>query len=156
MHLCQESENIAHHAVDKCEDLPKEVPQSAQVQGGVFLSVGAVGLAPRHRFVQPEPHLPGVQQGPCRRSDLDRRLRHSATCPGGWTEDRSKITIKCPAKAAVKITRLWTRSTISSTLAARLGRHLLTNLSVLIWTNPVLVQTKAITNLALPLWPCEA
>ena len=83
----------AHHVVDTCEELLEEIPQAAQVQAGVFLSVWAVGLAPSHCFVQPGLHLLDVQQGLCRLLELDQwlRLRHSAACPGECAQDLSEI-----------------------------------------------------------------
>lgn len=61
-----------------CEDLLEEILQSAQMQGGVFASVWAVSLAPTHRFVQPEPQLPGARRALCCLWELDQwlRLRH--------------------------------------------------------------------------------
>ena len=53
---------ITHHVVDVCEEMLEEIPQSAQVQAGVFLSVWAVSLAPSHCSVKPELHLLDVQQ----------------------------------------------------------------------------------------------
>lgn len=73
---------MAHHIVDMCEELLDEIPQSAQVQAGVSLSVCAVSLAPSHYFVQPELHLMDIKQGLCRllKLDLWLQLRHFAAC----------------------------------------------------------------------------
>lgn len=79
---CRTRTMIAHHIVDMYEKLLDEIPQSAQVQAGVFLSVCAVSLAPSHCFVQPELHLLDIQQGLCHflKLDLWLQLRHFAAC----------------------------------------------------------------------------
>lgn len=70
-----------------CEEMLEEIPQSAQMQAGVFLRVWAVSLAPGHCFVQPELHLLDIQQGLSCLLALGQwlQLRHFAACPGECT-----------------------------------------------------------------------
>lgn len=81
-----------HHVADVCKKELQEILQSAHVQAGIFLSVWALGLAPSHRFPQPELHLLDAQQRLCPLLGLDQRLglRHGAG-PGEFTQELKEI-----------------------------------------------------------------